>query len=87
MHLIVYVSVFEQRALPKCAMSPALFDFFSNNSKLMCFLPAKFDVNTLRYPSMKALMNYREQNVHILCPGLSKSCSFLFLNIQTTMFF
>ena len=71
-YCIMYVSVFEQKAMSKCSMSPALFDFFSNNSKFMCFLPAKFEVNALRYPSMKALMNYKEQNVHILCPGLSK---------------
>lgn len=69
---ILFLSVFEYKALAKCSMSPELFDFFSNNSKFLCFLPAKFNQNMLRYPSVRALMNYREQNVHVLCPGLSK---------------
>ena len=69
---LLYFTVFEQKALEKCTMSPALFDFFSNQSKFLCLLPAKFDVDTLKCPSMKGLMNYKEQNVHILCPGLSK---------------
>ena len=53
-------------------MSPSLFEFFSNQSKFLCMLPSGFDVNMLRYPSVRALTNYKDQNVHILCPGLSK---------------
>ncbi|XP_046564246.1 LOW QUALITY PROTEIN: uncharacterized protein LOC124273077 [Haliotis rubra] len=44
-----------------------LSEFLTRNQRLFCVLPTSLDVNFIRYPSMSAIANHTEQNIHFLC--------------------
>ena len=77
----------------KCQMNAEMFNFFTVQSSFFCLLPTGLTAKVLRYPSLQYLMDFTQQNVHILCPGISEYsqsgsmmiCSSLMIQIGSNM--
>ncbi|KAH3741006.1 hypothetical protein DPMN_047724, partial [Dreissena polymorpha] len=62
--------VIEQRAVQKSQNTSALFEFFSSHSHFLCLLPREMSLTTVRYPSLKSIVDFSKQNAHLLCQGI-----------------
>ncbi|XP_048241150.1 uncharacterized protein LOC124116403 [Haliotis rufescens] len=44
-----------------------LSEFLTRNQRLFCVLPKSLNINFIRYPSLSAIANHMQQNIHFLC--------------------